>query len=103
MGGRSLSEEFYRSIGVASSHLFRVALLTQNHSATSNTSPMGSIPPRHLIKYNITPTDEGVLLKIWEPAERNETRVKPFLFMLKYRLSSEREARDFLANYLSFY
>lgn len=62
-------------------------------------------PPRvsPLIKYNITPTEGGVLLKIWEPAERNETRIKPFLFMLKYRMPSERAAKEFLADYFSFY
>jgi hypothetical protein len=57
----------------------------------------------HLLKYNITPVAEGVLLRIWEPAERNEVRVKPFLFMLKYRMSSEAEARRFLTSYLSLY
>lgn len=60
-----------------------------------------SVP--QLLKYNITPTDEGVLLRIWEPAERNEVRVKPFLFMVKYRLPSEAEARRFVSNYLSLY
>lgn len=57
----------------------------------------------HLLKYNITPMAGGVLLRIWEPAERNEIRVKPFLFMLKYRMPSEAEARKFLTNYLSWY
>lgn len=57
----------------------------------------------HLLKYNITPIAGGVLLRIWEPAERDEIRVKPFLFMLKYRLPSEADARRFLADYLSLY
>lgn len=56
-----------------------------------------------LLKYNITPMAEGVLLRIWEPAERNEIRVKPFLFMLKYRMPSEAEARRFVSRYLSLY
>ncbi|GAB4380533.1 MAG: hypothetical protein Kow00121_36990 [Elainellaceae cyanobacterium] len=60
-----------------------------------------SIP--HLIKYNITPVIGGVMLRIWEPAERDDIRVKPFLFMLKYRMASEAEAREFLTDYLSFY
>lgn len=57
----------------------------------------------HLLKYNITPIAEGVLLRIWEPAERDEIRVKPFLFMLKYRMSSEAEAKRFLTDYFSLY
>lgn len=60
-----------------------------------------TVPP--LLKYNITPMAEGVLLRIWEPAERDETRVKPFLFMLKYRMSSEAEAKKFFTTYLSMY
>jgi hypothetical protein len=60
-----------------------------------------SVP--HLLKYNITPVAGGVLLRIWEPAERNDVRVKPFLYMLKYRLTSEADARNFLAEYLSVY
>ncbi|WP_416673313.1 hypothetical protein [Egbenema bharatensis] len=60
-----------------------------------------SVP--HLLKYNITPVAGGVLLRIWEPAERNDVRVKPFLYMLKYRLTSEADARKFLAEYLSVY
>ncbi|PSB08194.1 hypothetical protein C7B76_26825 [filamentous cyanobacterium CCP2] len=60
-----------------------------------------SIP--HLLKYNITPVAGGVLLRIWEPAERDDVRVKPFLYMLKYRLASESEARKFLADYLLVY
>lgn len=58
----------------------------------------------HLLKYNITPTaDGGVLLSIWEPAPKNEIRVKPFLFMIRYRLHSEAEARRLLSHYLSTY
>lgn len=60
-----------------------------------------SIP--HLLKYNITPVAGGVLLRIWEPVERDEMRVKPFLFMLKYRMPSEAEARKFLAEYVDLY
>lgn len=60
-----------------------------------------SVP--QLLKYNITPMADGVLLRIWEPAERNEIRVKPFLFMVKYRLPSEAEARRFVSSYLSLY
>lgn len=64
---------------------------------------MNSYRTPHLLKYNITPVAGGVLLRIWEPADRNDVRVKPFLYMLKYRLASETEARKFLADYLSVY
>ena len=57
----------------------------------------------HVLKYNITPTVGGVLLRIWEPAPKDEARVKPFLFMLKYRMTSEAEARKFLEDYLALY
>lgn len=58
--------------------------------------------PPHL-KYNITLIEGGVLLSIWEPAPKNEIRVKPFLFMTRHRLSSEVEAKKLLAHYLSVY
>ncbi|WP_088891612.1 hypothetical protein [Leptolyngbya ohadii] len=72
--------------------------------------PIPTIPPSpssteipHVLKYNITALEEGVLLSIWEPAARNETRVKPFLYMVRYRLPSEGEARKLLAHYISAY
>lgn len=58
--------------------------------------------PPHL-KYNITVTDSGVVLSIWEPAPKNEERVKPFLFMTRHRLANELEAKKLLAHYLSVY
>lgn len=58
--------------------------------------------PPHL-KYNITAIDGGVLLSIWEPAPKNDVRVKPFSFMSRHRLSSELEAKKMLAHYLSVY
>lgn len=66
-------------------------------------TPTHSTEIPHVLKYNITALDEGVLLSIWEPAARNETRVKPFLYMVKYRLPSETEARRMLAHYISAY
>ncbi|MBD1852156.1 hypothetical protein [Leptolyngbya sp. FACHB-711] len=67
------------------------------------TSPTGSTEILHVLKYNITALEEGVLLSIWEPAARNDTRVKPFLYMVKYRLPSEADARKLLAHYISAY
>lgn len=58
--------------------------------------------PPHL-KYNITAIEGGVLLSIWEPAPKNDVRVKPFLFMSRHRLSSELEAKKLLTHYLSVY
>jgi len=63
---------------------------------------MHCIEPPHL-KYNITKIEGGVLLSIWEPAPKNDLRVKPFLFMSRYRLASELEAKKLLAHYLSVY
>lgn len=57
----------------------------------------------HPLKYNITPIERGVLLSIWEPAPKNDVRVRPFLFMVKCRLLSEVDARRLLAHYLSIY
>jgi len=57
----------------------------------------------HPLKYNITSIERGVLLSIWEPAPKNEIRVRPFLFMVKCRLMSEVDARRLLAHYLSVY
>lgn len=57
----------------------------------------------HLLKVNITPVSGGVILTIWEPVERDEVRVKPFLFKLRYRMASEAEARKFVADYHALY
>jgi hypothetical protein len=57
----------------------------------------------HPLEYNITPIEKGVLLSIWEPAPKNEVRVRPFLFMVKCRLLSEVDAKRLLAHYLSVY
>jgi hypothetical protein len=57
----------------------------------------------HLLKYNIAPIEGGVVLSIWEPALKNEVRVKPFLYMVRYRLASEAEATKILSQYLATY
>jgi hypothetical protein len=56
-----------------------------------------------LLKYSITPKDNGVLLCVWEPAPMNELRVKPFLFMARYRLPSKEEAHKVLGYYQAAY
>ncbi|MBW4657277.1 MAG: hypothetical protein KME15_01265 [Drouetiella hepatica Uher 2000/2452] len=57
----------------------------------------------YLLKYNISPVEGGVILSIWEPAVKNEVRVKPFLYMIRYRLPSEAEAMKLLSEYLATY
>ncbi|HEY9643343.1 MAG TPA: hypothetical protein V6C57_22835 [Coleofasciculaceae cyanobacterium] len=57
----------------------------------------------HLLKYNIAPIEGGVILSIWEPAAKSEVRVKPFLYMVRYRLPSEAEAMKLLSEYLATY
>jgi hypothetical protein len=57
----------------------------------------------HLLKYNIASIEGGVVLSIWEPAPKNEVRVKPFLYMVRYRLASEAEATRILSQYLATY
>jgi hypothetical protein len=56
-----------------------------------------------LLKYNLTRTEIGVLLSIWEPAPLSENRVKPFLFMANHRLPSADEAEEILNAYLAAY
>ncbi len=67
----------------------------------ANLSMHCSDPPH--LKYNITFREGSVLLSIWEPAPKNDSRVKPFVFMSRHRLPSEREAKKLLAHYLAFY
>ena len=64
---------------------------------------MQSSSTPHLLKYNIAPIEGGVVLSIWEPATKNEVRVKPFLYMVRYRLDSEAEATKILSQYLATY
>lgn len=71
--------------------------------ASLATSSMHHPHVPHVLKYNITPIAGGVMLRIWEPASKDDVRVKPFLFMLKYRMTSEAEARKFLEDYLALY
>ncbi|HEY9646022.1 MAG TPA: hypothetical protein V6C88_06625 [Chroococcidiopsis sp.] len=61
--------------------------------------PMQSLEIPQLIKYSITPKDDGVLLCIWEPAPMTDTRVRPFLFMARYRLADDNEAKTVLEEY----
>ena len=65
--------------------------------------PTHSTHTPYLLKYNIAPIEGGVILSIWEPAIKNEVRVKPFLYMIRYRLPSEAEAMNLLSEYLATY
>ena len=64
---------------------------------------MHSLKAPYVLKYSITPSDDGLTLCIWEPASINETRVRPFLFMAKYRLETEDEANLVLGHYRQVY
>lgn len=93
--GQQSRDFSHKHVGEASSSEYR--------SASLATSSMHHPHVPHVLKYNITPIAGGVLLRIWEPASKDDVRVKPFLFMLKYRMASEAEARKFLEDYLALY
>jgi hypothetical protein len=72
-------------------------------SQTVSPMQLPNLPPI-TIKYSILhQEDNSVLLCLWEPAVMNETRVKPFLYMVRQRLPSEAEALDLLQHYLAVY
>lgn len=64
---------------------------------------MQTLKAPQFLKYNVTPTTDGVLLSIWEPAPITDKRVRPFLFMAKHRLPSDAQAQEILDYYLSAY
>ncbi|MDJ0705752.1 MAG: hypothetical protein QNJ46_21000 [Leptolyngbyaceae cyanobacterium MO_188.B28] len=53
------------------------------------------------MKYRISHTETGVLLRVWAPAPLSEDRTRPYLFLAQYRLSSEKEAMKLLRVYLN--
>ncbi|MGJ3244984.1 MAG: hypothetical protein ACFE0I_02785 [Elainellaceae cyanobacterium] len=53
------------------------------------------------MKYQITPTSNGVFLKMWEPAPVTETRHKPYDILVQRWLSSEAEAFQAIEEYIS--
>lgn len=53
------------------------------------------------MKYQITPTERGVFLKIWEPAPITETRHKPYEILIQRWLSSESEAIQAIEEYVA--
>jgi hypothetical protein len=61
--------------------------------------PLPELPSR--VHYTITPTKTGVNLCIWETAQVTDVRVKPFLFKIRHRLTSDTEAQQVLHEYLS--
>ncbi|QKD83254.1 hypothetical protein HPC62_14550 [Thermoleptolyngbya sichuanensis A183] len=55
------------------------------------------------MKYTITHTGTDWLLKIWEPAPVDSARDLPFLYKIKLRFSSEKEALMVLDHYKMLY
>lgn len=64
---------------------------------------MQSLETPQLIKYSISPTTGGYMLCIWEPATVTASRVKPFLFMARYRVETESEAEEIITHYRTVY
>lgn len=58
---------------------------------------LGSV---HIIHYRLIEIEEGVRLRVWEPAPKNNQRLNPYLFMVNYVLTSETEAKKVLNLYL---
>ena len=61
---------------------------------------MVALGPAHTIHYRVTVLENGVRLRLWEPASKTEQRVSPYLFMVNYVLASEAEAKRVLNLYL---
>ncbi len=59
--------------------------------------------PKPKLFYRLTHHDGELLLHLWEPAPLNSTRVRPFLFGIKYRIQLEQEAQQVLEAYRAFY
>jgi hypothetical protein len=55
------------------------------------------------MKYKITNTGSDWLLKIWEPVPVTPTRDLPFLYKIKLRFASEKDALRMLAHYRDAY
>lgn len=64
---------------------------------------MQSLKAPYVLKYSVTPSDDGLTLCIWEPAPINDTRIRPFLFMAKYRIASDDEVSLILSQYRQVY
>lgn len=54
-----------------------------------------------VVKYEITHTPEGVVLSIWEPAKKTQSRLHPYLYRVNYRLDTEIMAQTLLEELLS--
>ncbi len=52
------------------------------------------------MKYQITPTERGVFLKMWEPSPITEVRHKPYDILIQRWLASEAEAFQAIEEYL---
>jgi hypothetical protein len=51
------------------------------------------------IKYQITESDRGVCLQIWEAADPNSSHSKPYRFIANYSLKNAFEAEAILRQY----
>ena len=61
---------------------------------------MFALETAHTIHYRLTVIEDGVRLRLWEPAPKTNQRVSPYLFMVNYVLTSETEAKEVLNLYL---
>ena len=61
---------------------------------------MFALGTAHTIHYRLTDMEDGVRLRVWEPAPKNTQRLNPYFFMVNYVLASEAEAQRVLNLYL---
>jgi hypothetical protein len=65
---------------------------------------MANVNESYVLEYSILDSDQGVSLKIWEPAEgssRTIKRVRPYLFSANYQLASREMALQVLNQFLT--
>ena len=78
-------------------------VLLKERSLYPSPIPMQSLTVPPVINYSITPIKGGVLLRIWENAPVTSTRVKPLMFMARYRVETEEDAKAILKFYRAAY
>jgi hypothetical protein len=61
---------------------------------------MQTHPAPDQIHYSITPTSDGVMLRVWELDTQPTDPEQPYRFQANHRLHSEREAHQLLQDYL---
>ncbi|NEP20121.1 MAG: hypothetical protein F6J97_25100 [Leptolyngbya sp. SIO4C1] len=52
------------------------------------------------LHYRLTPSESGVTLQIWEPAQKTAYRRVPYYFFITYQLASVEAAQQVLDQYL---